>query len=106
MPKTYKISTENVEEIKTTRKTIKDKTTDNVCKCCNSLEEKGLQSRNSQQVRYNLTEKMVSHLGRVICLKWNCMHTFKKAQKSQKFKVRKKKRTSSDFTKQSEIAVN
>lgn len=28
MPKTYKISTENVEEIKTTRKTIKDKNTD------------------------------------------------------------------------------
>lgn len=101
MPKTYKISTENVEEIKTTRKTIKDKNTD---KRLYAVQLRG-EGFTNQEIANKLdtSDQMVSHWVSVYAKGGiDVLLSKKRTGNHRNLSVEEEKKLLADFTKQSE----
>lgn len=101
MPKTYKISTENVEEIKTTRKTIKDKNTD---KRLYAVQLRG-EGLTNQEIANKLdtSDQMVSHWVSVYAKGGiDALLSKKRTGNHRNLSVEEEKKLLADFTKQSE----
>lgn len=101
MPKTYKISTENVEEIKTTRKTIKDKNTD---KRLYAVQLRG-EGFTNQEIANKLdtSDQMVSHWVSVYAKGGiDALLSKKRTGNHRNLSEEEEKKLLADFTKQSE----
>lgn len=101
MPKTYKISTENVAEIKTTRKTIQDKKTDKRLYAV-QLRGEGLTNQEIAD-KLDTSDQMVSYWVSVYVKGGiDALLSKKRAGNHRNLSIEEEKKLLADFTKQSE----